>query len=90
MIVVECDSVVLVPVTLTCMIPWLVKVHVSVEFPCPATLVGSRLQDVLLVVRLMLFENPLRLVRTIVALAGEPGTVVIELGPADMVKSWTM
>ena len=50
----------------TCLAPVVVNVHESVELPEPVTLVGERLQEVLLVARPTTPANPFRPVTVIV------------------------
>ena len=58
--VTECDRLPLVPVTDTCLLPVVVKVHDRVELPDPVTLVGETLHDaVVLVARLTTPAKPL-------------------------------
>ena len=50
----------------TCLAPVVANVHESVELPEPVTLVGERLQEVLLVARLTTPANPFRPVTVMV------------------------
>jgi hypothetical protein len=87
--VTECDSEPLVPVTPTCTVEPVVKVHDSVALPEPVTLVGDTVHDVLLVVRLTTPAKPLRAVIVIVEVPAEPALTVTLVGLAVIVKSWT-
>ena len=80
-------SELLVPVTPTWNVPVEVNVHESVELPEPVTLVGDRVHDVLLVVRLTTPLKPWRAVTVIVEVAGLPDTPETGVGLAVMVKS---
>ena len=61
----------------------------SVELPEAVTLVGLRVQDVLLVTRLTMPANPLSGAMVIVEVAGEPAFTVTDTGLAAIVKSCT-
>jgi len=61
-----------VPVTPTWTVPP-VNVQDSVELPEPVTLVGDKVHDVLLVVRLTTPPNPFRPVMVMVDVAAVPG-----------------
>ena len=63
--------------------------HERVELPEPVTLVGDKVHDVLLVVRLTTPANPLRAVIVIVEVPAEPALTVTLVGLAVIVKSWT-
>ena len=80
-------SELLVPVTPTWNVPVEVNVHESVELPEPVTLVGDRVHDVLLVVRLTTPLKPWTAVTVIVEVAGPPVTPETGFGLAVMVKS---
>lgn len=69
-------------------VPAVPKVHENVELPEPATLVGDKEHEVLLVVRAITPENPLRPVTVIVEVPAEPAFTVTLVGAALMVKSW--
>jgi hypothetical protein len=87
--VAECESEVLVPVTLTWEVPVEVKVHESVEDPEPATIVGETVQNVLLVVRATTPANPLTALIVIVEAPAALTLTLTLVGLALMVKSWT-
>jgi hypothetical protein len=77
-----------VPVTDTCLVPALVKVHESVELPePPATLVGERVHAVLLLARLTVPVNPPTGLMVIVEVAAVPALTVTLVGLAVIVKS---
>ena len=63
------------------------KLHDSVEFPEPVTLVGEILHDVLFVDRLTRPVKPLRAVTVRVEAAGVPALTVMLAGLAAMPKS---
>ena len=75
------------PVTVTWTIPVAVKVHAKLLVPDPATLLGVKVQLVLLLARLTVPANPCNAVTVIVELAAEPATTVTAVGLADIVKS---
>lgn len=88
MIVTECDSEPLVPVTATCLVPAVVNVQESVELPEPVTLVGETLHDaVVLVTRLTTPAKPLIAVMVIVEVPAEPALTVTLVVDAVIVKS---
>jgi hypothetical protein len=64
-------------------------VHDRVRLPEPVTLVGLRVHEVLLVVRLTTPANPLMAVTVIVEVAADPTLTVTLVGLAVIVKSWT-
>jgi len=78
-----------VPVAVTWTVPAAAKVHESVELPEPVTLVGLRVQAVLLLARLTTPANPFRPVTVIVEVAAVPALTVTLVGLAAMVKSCT-
>ena len=61
------------PVTVTWTVPAATKVQESVELPEPVTLVGDKVHDVLLVVRLTTPAKPFRPVTVMVDEAAVPG-----------------
>ena len=63
--------------------------HERVELPAPVTLVGDRVHDVLLVVRLTTPAKPFTAVIVIVEVPAEPALTVTLVGDAVIVKSWT-
>jgi hypothetical protein len=77
-------------VTITANVPVAVKVQVRVEVPEPVTLVGDRVQDALLLVRLTTPLKPWRAVTVIVEDAAVFVTALTVVGVAEMVKSWTV
>jgi hypothetical protein len=80
----------LVPVTRTCLIPVELNVQVRVEAPEPVTLVGDRLHEVLLVVRLTWPLNPFTAVMEIVDVPCALMLTLTVVGLAVIVKSWTV
>jgi len=64
-------------------------VHERVELPEPVTLVGDKVHDVLLVVRLTTPAKPFTAVIVIVEVPAEPALIVTLVGDAVIVKSWT-
>jgi hypothetical protein len=78
-----------VPVTPTWTVDADANVQDSVELPEPVTLVGERVQEVLLVVRLTTPANPFTAVTVIVDVPAEPALTVTLDGLAVVVKSWT-
>jgi hypothetical protein len=64
-------------------------VHESVALPEPVTLVGEKVHEVLLVVRLTTPANPFRPVIVIVEVLAEPAFKVTDVGLAVIVKSCT-
>jgi hypothetical protein len=85
----ESVSEAVVAVALTWNVPVDVKVHESVEVPEPVTLVGERVHEVLLVVRLTIPANPLTAAMVIVEVPAALTFTLTLVGPAVMVKSWT-
>jgi hypothetical protein len=83
------ESVELVPVALTWNVPVDVKVQERVEVPAPVTLVGDRVQDVLLVVRLTTPANPLTAATVTVEAPAALTFTFTLVGFASIVKSWT-
>ena len=77
----------LVPVTVTCTVLAEVKVHESVELPEVVTLVGDRVQAVLLLDRLTVPVKPFRGVIVMVDVAAVPALTVTEVGLAVTEKS---
>jgi len=76
------------PVTVTTTVPAAVNVQESVEVgESVVTLAGVRVQAELLAVRATVPEKPLRGVRVIVEVPGEPTVVVTVVGVAVKVKS---
>jgi hypothetical protein len=88
--VTEWDREGLVPVTVTCMIAAEANVHDSVELPEPVSLVGVRVQAVLLLTRLTTPPKPFNPVIVIVEVARLPALMVTLVGLAAIVKSWTV
>jgi hypothetical protein len=84
-----CDREPLVPVTPIWNVPVDVKVQESVDVPEPVTLVGERVQNVLLVDRLTTAEKPLIAVMVMVELPGAFALTLRLVGFAAIVKSWT-
>lgn len=91
--VAECDSALLVPVTVTVYTPAMPE-HESVDDPEPVMLVGVRVQvspvvglmvDAMLTIPL----KPLRAVIVIVEVPVAPALTFTVVGLAEMVKSWT-
>ena len=66
-----------------------VKVHDSVALPEPVTLVGATEQEVLFVVRLTTPAKPFTAVTVIVEVPAALTLIVMVVGLAAMVKSWT-
>ena len=87
--VAECERLLLVPVTVTCIVVAVAKVHDNVELPEPVTLVGDRVHEVLLLARLTTPAKPLRPVTVIVEVAAAFTLTLTLVGLAAMVKSWT-
>ena len=85
--VTECDRAALVPVTETCLLPVVVKVHDSVELPEPVTLVGATEHEVLLVVRLTTPANPLTADIVMLEVPAAFTLTVTLVGLAAIVKS---
>jgi hypothetical protein len=79
----------LVPLTPTWNVPVEGYVQESVELPAPVTLVGERVQAVLLVVRLTTPVNPLMADTVMVDVEGVLTFTLTLVGLALMVKSWT-
>lgn len=75
------------PVTDTCLVPFVVKVHDRVALPEPVTLVGERVHDVLFVARLTTPAKPFRPVTVIVEAPAEFTLIVTLDGLAVTVKS---
>jgi hypothetical protein len=87
--VTEWDRLPLVPFSPTWNVPDDVNVQDRVELPEPSTLVGERLHDVLLVVRLTPPAKPLTAETAIVEAAAPFTFTLTLLGLALIVKSWT-
>ena len=87
--VTECDRDPLAPVTNTCLVPVVVNVHDRVELPEPVMVVGERVHEVLLVVRLTTPAKPFRPVIVIVEVAATFWVALTLVGLAVIVKSWT-
>jgi hypothetical protein len=68
----------------TWIIPAEAKLHERAELPEPVRLVGLRVHDVLLVVRLMMLANPFNAVTDIVDVAGDPASTETPVGLAVM------
>jgi hypothetical protein len=90
--VAECDSVPLVPVTVTVNVPLVVAVHDRVEIPDPVTLVGARVQVIpvaglVIAVRLATAANPLTAVMVIVDVPTCFTLTATFVGLAEIVKS---
>ena len=66
-----------------------VNVHESVALPEPVTLVGSTEQEVLFVVRLTTPAKPFTAVTVIVEVPAALTLMVMVVGLAAIVKSWT-
>ncbi len=88
--VAEWRSEALIPVTPTWSVPADVIVHERVELPEPVTLVGLRLQKVLLVVRLTIPVKPLTAVITMLEVAAAFTFTLTTEGLTVIVKSWTV
>ena len=84
---VKWESVLLVPVTLTSIVLAVPNVHDSVEVPDVVTLVGVRVQAVLLLARFTTPVKPLRGVMVMVEVPGLPTLTVTDVGLADIAKS---
>jgi hypothetical protein len=91
-----CDKVPLVPMTVTVKVPGPDAVHDRVEVPDPVTLVGLRVHVSAVVVgeivsvRLTTPPNPLRAAMVMVELLVPPTFIVLLVGFAVIVKSWTV
>jgi len=90
----EWDNVPLVPLAVTVYKP-ADPLHDSEEVPEPATLVGVRVHvkpvaGLMLKVKLTTPENPLSAVTVRVEVPAAPARTVVLVGPAAIVKSWTM
>lgn len=93
--VAECDSVPLVPVTVTVYVPLAEGVHERVDAPEPVTLVGVKVHvrpddGDTVAARLTTPEKPLTAVIVIVEVPATPTVVVTVVGLAAIVKSWTV
>ena len=80
--VVECDSDPLVALTVTWNVPDDEKLHESVAFPEPFTLVGPSVQAVLSVVSVTVPLNPFSAVTDIADVSAEPALVFTLVGLA--------
>ncbi len=87
--VTEWDNEPLVPVTSTWNVPAEANVHEIVELPEPVTVFGEMLHEVLLIPRLTPPAKPLTGVTAIVEVAVVPALIVMLVGFAEIVKSWT-
>src|SRR2546426_10440979 len=85
--VTEWDREPLVPVTATCTVLAGTNVHDRVELPEPVTLVGERVQAVLLEARLTMPEKPFWPVTVIVDVPAALALTVTVVGLAAIVKS---
>jgi hypothetical protein len=85
--VAECDREPLVPVTVTWTVLAVANVHERLEVPEPVTLVGVRVQAVLLLARPTTPAKPLSPVTVIVEAPALPALTVTLVGLAETVKS---
>ena len=88
--VTECDSVPLVPVTVTWMVEAIEKVQESDALPDPIRRVGTKAHDVLLEARSMPPEKPFSPIVLIVDVAADPASAGTLIGLAVIAKSWKM
>jgi hypothetical protein len=88
--VTECDSVLLVPVTVTWMIEADENVQESDALPDPIKRVGDTVHDVLLEARSMPPEKPFSPLVLIVDVTADPASAGTLIGFAVIAKSWKM
>ena len=88
--VTECERAALVPVTETCLLPVVLKVHESVALPDPVTLVGETVHEaVVFVARLTTPAKPFRPVTVMLEVPAAFTFTLTLVGLAVIVKSWT-
>jgi len=88
--VTECDSVSLVPVTITWKVEAEENVQDSVALPVPVKRVGDTEHDVLFVARSIGPEKPFSPILLIVDIPTEPASAGTVIGTAVIAKSWKM